>query len=710
MAPAGDSTRFLPGARPWAPRLCLFALFATLSAVSADPSAPRKDGSADSRILYHEESGGLVTSVAPPRGPGSKPRERMGSDPKPMGSDPKLPRMGSDPKSVPASRKKAKPAPEARDKPREARIPPEPVSRVGSDPIREPGLGSDPIHSERLEYAALLQRHAARRGTALERARALAEEGGAKIVAFRDADAAVALGWLWLEGRQADHAQEWFTRSRAWAPDKRDAVRGIAFAALAQSDFQRALEASADLPPSPERSTIRRDALVGSATALYRDQRPREAADQFEAAAREGDLPRYARALYAWSVLGVGRKDDSGRMFAVLYREAPDGETAHGLLASGATLDANLATSEPLAGLLRQRGADAAFNARRFLEAAALRPDLYAPYGAVQTPYLAGALGWRDKTGEEGQGRLHVRNTATIEAHVPLKLATSLRIRSERAELDAGADTRAKVEVHQVALRWEQGVAIEASVGRAPFGGVLPSKTTASLDIGATPAWGQASLALATAPVRESILSFAGMRDPTTGQAFGRVFRDSVEARALWLERAPWSIAGRVAAARYKGVNVEDNNYRGAEIAFGRDLGIENMSYAAVSVALSDEKFDKNLSGFTPGDGGYFSPQRYRRAGLALDFMTAEKCVWILRGRAAAGRVNKREDDVKSWGNDFSMQLAGAFSLSPYVHVGWALARGLSPQYRESQGLLQVKLLLEPRLYVASADIPGFAR
>jgi len=82
----------------------------------------------------------------------------------------------------------------------------------------------------------------------------------------------------------------------------------------------------------------------------------------------------------------------------------------------------------------------------------------------------------------------------------------------------------------------------------------------------------------------------------------------------------------------------------------------------------------------------------------------------MARGRAAAGHVWKREDATTSDGQDATFQLAAAVALTPYVHAGFAVAHGRSPQYRETQALVQVSVLAEPRATVASADLPAFPR
>jgi hypothetical protein len=225
--------------------------------------------------------------------------------------------------------------------------------------------------------------------------------------------------------------------------------------------------------------------------------------------------------------------------------------------------------------------------------------------------------------------------------------------------------------------------------------------------------------------VRESVLSYAGMRDPGGTGSWGRVFRHGVAVRGLWLERSPWSIGARASAARLEGVRVADNTYLGADVSAGYDLRLAGFSYSSLSVNASWERYARNLSHFTVGHGGYFSPGRYRGIGAAFDFMTEENRAWMARGRASAARVDKREDaadyfplapDGRAYagsrgvGNDLSLQLAAACALGRHVQVGVAIARGLSPQYRETQAMVQLRIVFEPRTRVASVDLPVILR
>jgi tetratricopeptide (TPR) repeat protein len=558
----------------------------------------------------------------------------------------------------------------------------------------------------------MLDRHRTRAGTPLERARALAGEAGAEIARWRDAGTATALGWLFLEGRDSVNSALWFDRARGWAADSREATRGRALAALAENDFERALALSVGLDHAHARD-LRRDARLGLAARHARAERHADAYRELRAAAEEGDLPRYARAQLAWSALALGQRREAGEIFARLYRDAPDIESAQGLLAAAPArpIEPALASVEPLAGMLRKRAAETAASEGRFLQARARDPGTYGDWGATTAPRVAMASAWRDKSGEEGTSRLRQRASATAEAALPLEGAMSVRARVERQTIDAGtAATRIDLDSATVGLRLERDFAMEASVGRGPSGGPLPARTVGALEFATNPAWGQVAVAGYSVPVRESVLAHAGLRDPVSGEARGGVMRRALEARGLWLEKAPWSVGGRAFTARLEGTGVRSNRHRGAELAAGYDLGLAGFAYSAASLTAGAERYAINLSGFGPGGGGYFSPQRFRRVGAGFDFMTAEGGRWMLRGRTSAGWQDKREDATESSGRDGHIQLAGSVRLTPHVHAGFAITRAVSPQYRETQGLVQLTVLLEPRLRVVSTDIPGFGR
>ena len=602
---------------------------------------------------------------------------------------------------------------------------------------------------DRLAITTALARNSASKAPPAERARALDKEIAEAVVRFRDAEGATGLGWTWLEAKDPASAALWFGRALTWRPGDDSVTRGLAYAALQERRFDDALRYVSPQPDGEEKRRITRDAYIGKAEGAYTMDRFAEALAHYGKASEQGTLPRYAREQEAWSYARTGRKAEAAKRFAALYREAPDRGAADGLLAAyenKTMIDADLRASEPLNSMLRAERAVAAFNASRFLEAAALDPGKYGEVGATSAPQASAYAGWRKKTGEDGTSRLKSHRTYAGEAGAVVAESTSLRLRGERHELRAGTpaagaligtapagmplptpieETRATVDEGRLGVRIERGVAINAHAGAISSDAGLSQRAIGGLEVEAAPAWGFGAVGIYREPVRESILSYAGMRDPYSGTSWGRVSRDALSGRALVL-MSPWSFGASARFARLTGTGVQDNDQKVAELSAGYNVELPDFAYASTSVSVSGDMYERNLSNFTLGHGGYFSPQRYRRLGAAFDFMTAENRRWIARGRFSAGLISKQVDEAPLFplapdgrvypgtpterAHDASANVVAVARLSPHVQLAAGLSRSISPQYAENHAFVQIRILFEPRASVVSADLPGFVR
>lgn len=610
-----------------------------------------------------------------------------------------------------------------------------------------PREARDEQRYRRMVYDRILEDRAADPGSAGERAARLARDAGPQIVEYRDTGVALGLGWLWLEAGEAEKAATWFGHAHAWAPAQPDAIKGLAYAALRQRDFAGAVAQSDKLPREvPERATIRRDALVGMAQSQYAAGQCAQALESLESAAGAGELPRYARVTQAWCDLRLGQSERAARRFAVLYRESPDRESADGLIAAtGGGRDgipADLAATEPLRALVATRLGEAAFRNGRYLEARALDPGRWGDAGSPGAVQALLGGGFRKKTGEPGLGKMRQTLGPAADFAAPLSARASIMVRGERARLESGtidagalvgsapagagptpqADTSATVNEARVALRYEKDYAFGLSLGRGPDGGPVGGRFAGHAEFASSPSWGQAAALLFAEPVRESVLSHAGMRDPWTGAAWGGVTRKGAELRLLRLREAPWSTTVRLRGEYLDGTGVQDNSRAVLDLAVGRDLGLAGFAYSAASAYLGHESYRRNLSGYTLGHGGYFSPQRYARAGASFDFMTEEDRRWLVRGRVSGGWFSKREDETPvlplapdgrfygggdSRGREASIRLAAVLQATPYFQVGAMAGRSISPSYAENIGRLEVRVLFEPRRSVVAADLPA---
>src|SRR3569832_2431656 len=96
--------------------------------------------------------------------------------------------------------------------------------------------------------------------------------------------------------------------------------------------------------------------------------------------------------------------------------------------------------------------------------------------------------------------------------------------------------------------------------------------------------------------------------------------------------------------AQLAGEQVEDNGRVAVDVSINRALRWRGMDRTTVGPFIGYERYTKNLSHFTLGHGGYFSPQRLLRAGVAWEGLTTEGAPFVARARVAAGYQTHRAD------------------------------------------------------------------
>ena len=720
--------------------LCLLAYAATAGPQpprnASSESAVKFEESPPSRMLYFEESGGIITPVVKPP-PGSA-------------RAPLAPLRARDGKLSTTRPPVASTDTVSTSKNRLGNTPTAPRMRIG---IAPPSLPSSAAKSEaglRLDYRinidTLVSRQAAEDLPPAERARRIDESVGPLVLSYRDAAVAVRLGWHWLVGKDPESAAQWFKRALAWRVGDEEATRGLAIAVLAERNHLAALALTDDLPSnSPVREDVGRDAWVGIGQREYSLERYARAIEAFDRGSAAGELPRHARMLRAWSRLKVGDKA-AATDFALLYRESPDVESAQGIIAAVPAgplpIDAVVASTEPLASLLRARAGEAAFRSGRYLEARALDPTRWSSLGSPGVILALTGIGRRERTGEAGLGKLIADFLPAADIAIPVGERAVITASTSRVRLNAGLRgsgapvgteptdrlrlappvlVRATVRESKLNLRMERDIAIIASIGNGVSGGAVDARPVGSVEVSVSPGWGKAEARAFVEPVRESILSWSGMADPHGGSAWGGVRRLGAETRVLYLGYAPYSLGFHARVERLAGTLVASNDHRAFDASAGRDFGLPGFAYSSLGLAVSDDVYRRNLSHYTTGHGGYFSPQSHRKAGLAFDFMTEEGKRWIVRGRVNAARVWKREDAApffplqpegrtyegsRSRGYEGSTRLSSVVQLSPRVQVGVAFGRSISPQFSERLVQLEVRVLIDPRRGVVSADLP----
>ncbi|MGE5467297.1 MAG: cellulose synthase subunit BcsC-related outer membrane protein [Ignavibacteria bacterium] len=607
---------------------------------------------------------------------------------------------------------------------------------------------ADAARVQRLRYGARVDRLlAVQKAGDAPRSAALFAELADDAVATRDAGTVLIGAWANFQNKDVETAERRFGQVLAWDPEAHGARVGLALCALARSRFDEALQLAQALPADhAERAALLRDVRLGQAQRAYNFGRHEEALARLDEAAQQGALPRYARAMRGWARLETGGADKAAAEFVALYGEAPDKESAEGVMNALTRLGRDdevdrLATGEPLKTLWRLNRAERAFIGKRFLAAGALDPARYGEAGGIGVPRAALQSGYRVTDGSSGVSRLAM-DTAALEAAWGTAGSGDWRLRLERLKLDTGnwngtgrlgsaagirafsATSRVDGWLPSIAWRDDVGGNWEAELGATSSG--APAGQTGVGLVART--WTRADsatrLELHRAPVRDSMLSYVGMRDPYSGRSWGQVTRNGLLANHRMALGGRWSASLQAQADAIEGREVAGNRRLALDASMGYALPVENFDYAVLAFGASTDRFARNLAGYTLGHGGYFSPQRYWRVGPSFDFMTQENRPYMLRGRISIGRTGKQENDAPVFpladdgqrtpgsaatAGAREFEIGGTWQIGDRLQAGAWVAFRHSLQYDTHAALFFVRFLLEPRRSVLSSDLPNAA-
>ena len=596
---------------------------------------------------------------------------------------------------------------------------------------------------------------------------------------YQDGNLADLAGWSFLEVEDTANAALWFGKAKDWNPVDRDAQRGLALAALAEQRYADARLLAEEIPDGSEgRAEILRNAAIGMAQAAYDKQDYASTLQLLAAAGTSTDLPRYARLMAAWSHLHLGNTSEALEQFQEVHRQQPDQESAEGIfnaLVSGTdTIEPEPFRDDPLLGpLLQGYLADQSFTQKRFLTARDLAPERYGAAGGVGTPRIAWYGFLRDKSGANGLSKLE-DSVHSLELIWTVTDRSELQLRIDRHHLDSGlfgqetrlylarglltgalgvsddapaftglADTGAAsvqitgagtdINLWEPHLLWrhESRFNVEADIGLSVPGEALDPLPLGHLSLGDSGPWGNYTLTGYGRPIRESILSYAGWRldeflpgTSFNGERWGGVRALGAELSAYLSLHKGYGFSGKVGVERIDAENVRENSHVSLLASLNRGFALEGFDYFAAGISAGYDGYRYNLSQFTPGHGGYFSPQTFVQIKANLDFLTLENRRAILKGHLDAGRIYKHEATTpiiplpgyselgnfqgsREWGWAYSVELDGAIQVSKHVQLGTQISYRTAPQYDELTGLLFVRVLFAARASVLSSDLSG---
>lgn len=293
------------------------------------------------------------------------------------------------------------------------------------------------------------------------------------------------------------------------------------------------------------------------------------------------------------------------------------------------------------------------------------------PTVTVQQDY-----GWRDNDGAKGISDL---TTSTTMVHAQMPVGDGLGFaRVEQVGLRAASfDTDANDQHHEafgtcsfrgrnaagaipsgcpgsketadgttLALGW-QGDGISADLGTSPMGFEVQNLLGGVTFDGKTHGVGW-SLTGSRRPMNNSLLSYAGAKDPRTDISWGGVTATGL---TLGLSHDRGLDDGLWASLGYhwlQGKNVEDNKrWRVMGGYYYRLINRVDEELRIGATAMTWH-YDRNLSGYTLGQGGYYSPQRYLSFGVPVSYAWRNPD-WSVYLEGSLGYSWARSDDERAF-------------------------------------------------------------
>ncbi|AJP74364.1 cellulose synthase [Sphingomonas hengshuiensis] len=327
--------------------------------------------------------------------------------------------------------------------------------------------------------------------------------------------------------------------------------------------------------------------------------------------------------------------------------------------------------------------------------------------------------GYRSRKGETG---LSAMNEITGAAELSTGLAGGrVRARAEAVVIDSGRPTgsglarfgrnatieaRAIVDEERAVLaqaKTQQASGVAFTVGYADQnvqveGGTTPvgmGETRATFRASVTPELSPGVRAKAWAErkaVTDSVVSYAGTRDPVSGERWGQVMRTGGGA-GLSYDRDGSGVYGEVAYNQFTGTNVRKN--RGIEANIGGYLRLMKGEHSQLTGGLNAnyQSYENSQNFFTFGQGGYFSPQSFLSIGFPINY-TLQTDKFDIKANFTPGFQSFSQEETAIYPIDLALQAdldamkaANADVRAHYdslSRTGFAVSAGGEAYYRVS--------------------------
>jgi hypothetical protein len=359
-----------------------------------------------------------------------------------------------------------------------------------------------------------------------------------------------------------------------------------------------------------------------------------------------------------------------------------------------------------------------------------------------QASTVSGGLIFRNRAGEDGlsaltdieapiQGRIKAGNGHVVVTATPVTLDAGTASNDPTtlarfgAGLSTGSDSAAAKGNNNFGSQTASGVglsvgydsrSISGDIGVTPIGFRETNIVGGAQYNGGITDKVSYSIAVARRAVTDSLLSYAGARDAATGLEWGGVTSNGGRASLSW-DDGTSGLYVNAAYQHYMGTNVPSNNaIKGGGGVYTRLLKDADQTLT-IGVNTTLMGYNRNLSYFTYGQAGYFSPQQYVILNLPVEWSGRyEQFTYDVKG--SIGVQHYREDPSNYFPTDptrqnnaaafasgsqapngvqanqvypgqsktgvsYSISGVGEYQLAPQLAVGATASLGNAYEYRE---------------------------
>ncbi len=568
----------------------------------------------------------------------------------------------------------------------------------------------------------------------------------------QDAFLALKAGWAYFYRNEYSSASVWFNQALEWNPGLGEASYGLALSKFQEGDLSSA-EAIVNFRGDsyPKMRVLKGDITARRAVDAYEAKKYARSRDLFSQASQARPLSRNEETVLAWDYYYLKDYQKSAALFEKLYRASPNVTTAQGLYASLSRtgnyekMDAIGTTVKgPIKSMYGTTSA-----ATRYLDAnlfiAAVGAGAEKHYKVLEnyaTPSAALGFMFWSKSGTEGEGKLNMAAIPVISGRIYPTNKTVVTAQISRITLNSGdlpngawvgkfprtyqnylvTPTTSYSSLFDFSVRFEyqDWISWYVTFGITPSGGPLSAKPIGNIGGIYRDQHGYVQAELYSKAVKESILSYIGMKDPYSGKNWGGV-TESGASVSLFRSIAPkWTIFLNGTYGILDGTDVKQNTHVSATAAIAYEFKVKDFEYITLGVAGSCAAYENNQNHFTYGNGGYFSPETLAQIIIQGQFLTTEGRKWIAAGSLGLGVQNNRQasspyfpldPDGRTYPSEESstaigmIAAQGAYMISPQWLIGGELGYAVTANYNEGSIGFYVRYFFEPRRGLFRTDL-----